>query len=66
MSKLSGCCVVQLVKRSGSYKHIGKGLAVLARNTDIDDMNMTLIIRHYKEDIDEIKLLNEFVNSKSI
>jgi len=48
------------MKRSGSYKHIGKGfkfLADLIRNTDIDDMNITLIICQYKGDIDE-KLLN--------
>lgn len=60
MSRLLGCCMVQLMKRSGSNKHIGKGLKFLAdlsRNTDIDGMNMTLIICHYK-DIDE-KLLNE-------
>ena len=49
------------MKRNVSYKHIGKRLKFLAdftRNTDIDNVNMTLIICHYKEDIDE-KLLNE-------
>jgi len=58
--------MVQLMKRSGSYKHVGKRLKFLAdwtRNTDIDDMNMKLIICHYKEDMDE-KLFNECLKFK--
>ena len=50
MSRLLGCCMVQLMKMSGSYRLIC--LADLTRNTDIDDMNMTFIICHYKKDID--------------
>jgi len=61
INSLLDCLIIQLLKRGESYEHNGerlKFLADLTRNTDVDEGNVKLVIRHYKEDIDD-KLVNE-------
>lgn len=46
INRLSDHLIVQLMKKSGSYKHIGKILEFLTDLTGTDEENKNLIIHH--------------------